>query len=197
MDELLRELIYFFRIHRIFYKFSPRLKPSMVILCYHRISTVKQDDPISELKLSVPLNSFKSHLKLFNRKYLFASPDDLLKLNKYPHSSEPLKILLTFDDGYKDFILNAFPLLKKYKIPSLLYVSTAMIDENMPFWWDIVYPAIAKLGLPPYERLKEVERLKRLPIVELKQEIQRYIDLSGHIAVNTPPRLSWDDGEVF
>jgi len=37
-------------------------------------------------------------------------------------------IVLTFDDGYADFFTEALPILKRYKFPATLYVTTAYID---------------------------------------------------------------------
>jgi peptidoglycan/xylan/chitin deacetylase (PgdA/CDA1 family) len=37
---------------------------------------------------------------------------------------------LTFDDGYRDFYTDAYPLLKKYKIKSTLYMISGYIGRN-------------------------------------------------------------------
>ena len=40
------------------------------------------------------------------------------------------KILLTIDDGFKSFYDNAWPFLKKNKIPFILFVSTEPVGKN-------------------------------------------------------------------
>lgn len=44
-------------------------------------------------------------------------------------------IHITFDDGFADVFLHAYPILKKYSIPFTLYVSTDMPDGNADLWW--------------------------------------------------------------
>jgi peptidoglycan/xylan/chitin deacetylase (PgdA/CDA1 family) len=55
----------------------------------------------------------------------------------------PRAVLVTFDDGYYDFEEQAWPLLKRYKIPATLFVPTAYPDHpEQTFWWDNLYQAI-------------------------------------------------------
>lgn len=44
-------------------------------------------------------------------------------------------VAVTLDDGYQDNFQYAYPLLKKYKIPFIIYVSTQFIDNKIEMWW--------------------------------------------------------------
>ena len=44
-------------------------------------------------------------------------------------------IAFTFDDGYYDNFLHAFPILKKYNIPFTIYVATNYPDGLVTPWW--------------------------------------------------------------
>lgn len=65
-------------------------------------------------------------------------------INRYEISKElslndPIgkqKVVITIDDGDPSFYYKAFPILKKYQIPAILFVITDLIDTNKPFWWD-------------------------------------------------------------
>jgi peptidoglycan/xylan/chitin deacetylase (PgdA/CDA1 family) len=48
------------------------------------------------------------------------------------------QLLITADDGDPSFYHNAFPVLKKYNIPAILFVVTDLINTKKPFWWDEV-----------------------------------------------------------
>lgn len=43
--------------------------------------------------------------------------------------------LITFDDGDKSFYTHAFPLLKKYNIPAVVFVSPKATTEQINFWF--------------------------------------------------------------
>jgi peptidoglycan/xylan/chitin deacetylase (PgdA/CDA1 family) len=60
--------------------------------------------------------------------------DDVFNYQSVP-SDKPI-CCLTFDDAWYDFYTNAFPLLKKYKIPATLFVPTHFIGTDKWFWTD-------------------------------------------------------------
>ncbi|MBL0130302.1 MAG: polysaccharide deacetylase family protein [Chitinophagaceae bacterium] len=45
---------------------------------------------------------------------------------------------ISFDDGYKDNIECAAPILKKFKCPASFYIVTDCIDKNIPTWTYLV-----------------------------------------------------------
>ena len=42
---------------------------------------------------------------------------------------------VTFDDGFVDVFIHAYPILKRLQIPFTLYVTTDMPDGNADLWW--------------------------------------------------------------
>jgi len=53
-------------------------------------------------------------------------------------------ICVTFDDGYRDNLRWAFPLLKKYEVPFALYVPTSFPDRLGELWWVALEAVIAR-----------------------------------------------------
>lgn len=45
-------------------------------------------------------------------------------------------VIITIDDAYEDFYSICYPLLKKYEIPTTLFVPTDFVDNRAWFWWD-------------------------------------------------------------
>jgi peptidoglycan/xylan/chitin deacetylase (PgdA/CDA1 family) len=51
---------------------------------------------------------------------------------------------LTFDDGYRDNLRYAYPVLKKYQVPFAIYVATSFPDRMGELWWLVLEAAIAR-----------------------------------------------------
>jgi peptidoglycan/xylan/chitin deacetylase (PgdA/CDA1 family) len=52
--------------------------------------------------------------------------------------SERPRVALTFDDGWRDNAVNAFPLLHKYQVPASIFLSTDFIGSRQRFWWESI-----------------------------------------------------------
>ena len=44
-------------------------------------------------------------------------------------------LTITFDDGYKDNLLYALPILEKFEVPAIIYITTRFQDQNVDLWW--------------------------------------------------------------
>ena len=45
-------------------------------------------------------------------------------------------VALTFDDGYRDNLINAKPLLVEHEVPASIFLATGYIGKKREFWWD-------------------------------------------------------------
>jgi len=45
-------------------------------------------------------------------------------------------LVLTFDDGYRDNYYNLFKVAKIHDIPFTIFITTGLIDREVPMWWD-------------------------------------------------------------
>lgn len=52
-------------------------------------------------------------------------------------------VCITFDDGYEDNYLHAFPILRKYGLTATVFVSTGPMETGTPLWHDRVFGAFA------------------------------------------------------
>jgi peptidoglycan/xylan/chitin deacetylase (PgdA/CDA1 family) len=53
-------------------------------------------------------------------------------------------VCVTFDDGYRDNLRWAYPLLRKYEVPFGLYIPTSFPDRLGELWWIALEAVIAK-----------------------------------------------------
>ena len=103
----------------------------IISIMYHRFNENKYPST------NIRMEDFKSHLELIREEGLtFVNAnnfEELMKSNK-----EEKKILLTIDDGFLSFYENAWPILKKNKIPFILFVSTREVGNfNYMNWSQI------------------------------------------------------------
>ncbi len=98
-------------------------------IMYHRFDENKY--PSTNIKKNI----FLSHIKIIkDLNYEFINPDDFQ--NNFNNPKKQKKILLTIDDGFQSFYDVAWPILKKNKIPFILFVSTEPVGNKGYMSWD-------------------------------------------------------------
>ncbi|MDR1453309.1 MAG: polysaccharide deacetylase family protein [Candidatus Margulisbacteria bacterium] len=113
--------------------FNFRQYRKVLVLAYHRIL-----QPTAKNTLAVSAKNFARQIDyLRRRKYLFMNVEDFYQ--EYIAQAAPLlnKIcLITFDDGYRDNIRRALPLLKERRISATIFVTVQKIGSAAPYYWD-------------------------------------------------------------
>ena len=98
-------------------------------IMYHRFNESKYPST------NIQMNIFKEHIELIRKsKFTFYNPDKFEQEFDQPKSQK--KILLTIDDGFKSFYMEAWPFLKKNEIPFVLFISTEPVGKNGYMTWD-------------------------------------------------------------
>jgi len=76
------------------------------------------------------VSAFEELIKYLIKHYNIISLEESLDLKK---SQKPY-VVLSFDDGYRDFIENSLPLLRKYSLPANLSVVVEAAENNITIW---------------------------------------------------------------
>jgi peptidoglycan/xylan/chitin deacetylase (PgdA/CDA1 family) len=98
---------------------------SLPVLLYHRI--INEQSVIGKHKVYVKERDFEKQMEyLKNNGYQTITFYDL---QQQPNMSLEKKVILTFDDGYKDNYELMFPILKKYGFKAVIYLVTKT-DHN-------------------------------------------------------------------
>lgn len=126
---------------------------------------------------------------------------------------------ITADDGYRDNLLEALPVLEKHQAPIAVYVAPGLIDRRVDLWWEVVERATAArpsltvatargpLQLDcstPARQAAAAIRLHEFLITEVAEEAQRSvvrkIAASAGVDSAAPAReslMGWDELERF
>jgi len=185
-------------------------KSQVVILMYHRVSPSKDNWSLEPLSPQ----TFERQIEYFCRKYEILDLGELVQFIQQGKSLPQKAMVITFDDGYKDNYLYAYPILKKYHIPAIIFLTTGHIGTGKLFWWDKVSYVIQQTNvgqlnldeLGNYSLQSELdkshasfiitERLKKLPEGKKERLIEKLLSTA---AVELPPNLgkelilSWDE----
>jgi peptidoglycan/xylan/chitin deacetylase (PgdA/CDA1 family) len=97
-------------------------------------------------------------------------------------------VSLTFDGGYKDVMLSAYPVLRKYGVPFTIYLATAFPDGVGEAWWLAIEELIAR-----EDRLRLViDRKERdFTTASTEEKYRAYEFLASWMRTLTPPDLSF------
>lgn len=138
LDKILT--LYFF--HPLVKRFAPnnRVRGARIpILMYHSISNDPESTVHPYFRINTPPGLFAEHMKILHDKgykiiSLSAAVELIKQGGKCPSSfalfpMQP-KAVLTFDDGYKDFLTQAFPILNRYKFAATVFLPTSFIDNE-------------------------------------------------------------------
>ncbi|MBI5208110.1 MAG: polysaccharide deacetylase family protein [Candidatus Firestonebacteria bacterium] len=161
---------------------------SIPILLYHHVNYIDKDS------LSVTPEIFEAQMKyLYDNNYNSLFLDDVLNIIKKKKRFLSKSVVVTFDDGYLDNWVYAYPILKKYKIKATIFVITSYIknrNKYRPNLEDVWKGRDKKQALPEFPDHNTVNFLAfKYPLDTIKyfltwEEMEQMID-SGLIDIQS------------
>lgn len=99
---------------------------------YHRVN-----DNLQPNDLVVPVAKFREQMSYLKKNCEVIGIERLLSEER-----KKQKVVITFDDGYRDNYLNAYPILKELGLPGTIFLITGMIntDKKRPRYQDMPAP---------------------------------------------------------
>jgi peptidoglycan/xylan/chitin deacetylase (PgdA/CDA1 family) len=127
-----------------------RVRGRLTILAYHRVLDVPDEDAYEhDIELvSASVDGFDQQVAHLARHY---HPMTFREVLGCLDRGEPLPAgacVITFDDGFADNYLNAFPVLQRWKVPATIFVATGYLDAQETFWYDRLAHAVLKTKRP-------------------------------------------------
>ena len=136
-----RRLVKFTIAHALYYSgilyllTRIRLRGRAVVLTYHRVIADEMlESSHSSPGIIVRKDVFEKHLKIINN---YLNPISIEQLQEYVAEKKPFpdrSCLLTFDDGWLDNYETAYPILKQYRVPAVIFLPFNYISNNLMFW---------------------------------------------------------------
>jgi peptidoglycan/xylan/chitin deacetylase (PgdA/CDA1 family) len=187
------------------------------ILAYHRIfpNSYIPDQRSSFYRLGITESLFEEHIRYITQHHnclTFNDAASFMQNRTLPKDC----VMITFDDGYKDNMNIALPIMEKYKVPFTVYVCTGFIDKKASLWWYEVESIIMrlktidiKLGVHTFKRdlneafekislIEEVNNIfKTSSIQDQTKYIEQFRAISDLKFTYHKDFLTWDELRAF
>jgi Predicted xylanase/chitin deacetylase len=111
---------------------------SLTVLNYHRIDDpYRKDFDSFQPNVSATPDDFNRQMDYLATWFNVISMQDVLEWLDGQKELPPYAALITFDDGYLDNYLSAYPILRQHNFPALIFLTTEHIGTDAPFYWDM------------------------------------------------------------
>ena len=106
------------------------LSDTAAVVAFHRVNDLTEG---GTLTCSVELferycQFFADHFRVVPLRHLVEKLEQKAKLNR--------ELAITFDDGYRDNLEFAVPVLRRFGLPATFFVVTQFIGTDFAAWWD-------------------------------------------------------------
>jgi len=160
---------------KLFKRNPPEDALNVRVLCYHSVNSVYNSEADS-----ITPGLFEEHIRHIVEKYHPVCVQDIINCIKQDMPLPKNAVLVTFDDGYEDNFIYAYPILKHYNCPAIIFLATHFIDGKLKFTNDqrhgaMTWNQIKKLtkdnliDIGAHTRTHRI--LSRININEVKDEI--------------------------
>jgi peptidoglycan/xylan/chitin deacetylase (PgdA/CDA1 family) len=106
----------------------------LLVLCYHSVVEDARRWDGYRARLAVGLAEFRQQLEFILRHFHPIAADDLLGFLAGRQPLPPHPVLITFDDGLRNNLTHAAPLLERLGVPALVFVTSGLIGGRELLW---------------------------------------------------------------
>jgi peptidoglycan/xylan/chitin deacetylase (PgdA/CDA1 family) len=161
--------------------FGSRAAGRFAILMYHRVAEQRQGIPAPTW--NVTPRAFRQQIEgLRARGFAFASLRSVMEAARTGTPVAPNTVVITFDDGYRNNYLHAWPVLRELKVPATIFVASAFLDTGKPFSFDSW--STANASRTPREDWQpltwaECQAMTATGLVEIGSHSHSHVDFRG------------------
>ncbi|MCW3975976.1 MAG: polysaccharide deacetylase family protein [Candidatus Bathyarchaeota archaeon] len=96
----------------------------IIILTYHSVGS-------NNAFYTVHPREFIKQMDYLRKNYHIVTLDEIVKFIHKKIDLPKKTVAITFDDGYLDNYINAYPYFKKYKIPAMIFITTGYLQKRV------------------------------------------------------------------
>lgn len=118
------------------------LRNRAVVLMYHKVMPRNEGKAAALEGMQVDPDTFERQMAYLRKQFHLLGLNDLLHHFRDRTPFPPNSCLVTFDDGWKDNYSHAYPILKRYAVPAVVFLSVGHIGTRKSFWQERVFKAL-------------------------------------------------------
>jgi len=111
------------------------------ILAYHGVTVAPETQLRNLRRLHIPADRFEEHLRILARDWHPIALADFVDAIEAGSPLPQRSVIVTFDDGYRNFLTVGLPLLRKHGVPATLFVLTGRSGR---MWEDEIELAVER-----------------------------------------------------
>ncbi len=142
----------------------------LLALCYHGV--VPDQMAVHPLLYgnAITVSEFSRQLQILMRYFRPIGANEMPDWIRGKASVHHKSVLVTFDDGYRNNLTHAMPILRRFGIPALLFVTTGYVGSNHLLWPDEMYARVLYwprvfIPMPAPERDRRIASTRRERVV--------------------------------
>jgi len=163
---------------------------SVPILTYHLVGAIRAEAPPITRALTVPPPAFRREMEWISRHGFHAITQEMLfAALELGNSLPPKPVLITFDDGYRDVLWNAAPVLAHLHMPATDYVITERISGRDPSF--LTWPELTDLQRLGVEIGSHTVNHVALPYVDPRTALAQLVDSRGALERHLGHPAQW------
>ena len=106
------------------------------VLIYHHVQDMETAKQTNQTSLTVSTDVFRAQMQYLKDKgYVTVSPSDIISFFDSGAAVGKKSVLITFDDGYVDFSLNALPILREFGLTATVFIPTGLVGNPGYLSW--------------------------------------------------------------
>lgn len=113
----------------------PLRRPRLVVLTYHRVLPgTDREWGVEQPGMLVTPETLRMHLETVGGHFDFVHLDDWVRGARAGAPLPRLACAVTFDDGWRDNYVHAFPILRALRVPATVFLVTELVGTDRAFW---------------------------------------------------------------
>lgn len=160
-----------------------------LILTFHHVRPAQRSDYAPNALLSITPEFLDRTLTVLRaRGFETIGLDDLPGRLRAPDGRPPF-VVLTFDDGYRDNLRHAAPILTRHRAPWTLFVTSDFADGRGRLWWIELERAIMRLDRIRVRSSDQRSYAIDLPSRDSQEKSAAFENVYRHLRSGTEARL--------